>query len=363
MGSGRETAVVTRTAALATAVALYGVVVVLQLWTSASVRMPSVLVVVPAVVALAFGPGVIVGSAVLAAGTRWAFFPVDHRLGATIGTTVVICSIAALGCFVVRLREREALRLAKVNSVAEAAQRAILRPPPATVGEFRTAARYRAATEYARIGGDFYAATDSAFGVRALIGDVRGKGLDAVATAAAIVGSFHEAAHHQPTLRHLADALDASLRRYLNDTEAFATAFLLEVGPDSCVRTQSCGHPAPLVVRARTVIGLPAPPGLPLGLGPLADTGFTHHPSDVPSARLHPGDTVLMYTDGLTEARDDSGEFYPLADRLAAYARLDRPTTDPGDFLEWVERDVRTYAGDTPHDDAALLALTWTHRP
>ncbi|MEU4172922.1 SpoIIE family protein phosphatase [Streptomyces sp. NPDC026665] len=228
VGSRRETAVVTRTAALATAALLYGVVVVLQLCTPASVRIPSVPVVVPAVVALAFGPGVIVGSAVLAAGTRWVFFPIDHRLGAAIGTTAAICSIAALGCFVVRLRERKAVRLAKVNSVAEAAQRAILRPPPATVGQFHTAARYRAATEY---------------------------------------------------------------------------------------------------------------------------------------ARLHPGDTVLMYTDGLTKARDDSGAFYPLADRLTAYAHLDRPTTNPGDFLEWVEQDVRAYAGDTPHDDAALLALTWNRKP
>ncbi|MFF3885994.1 PP2C family protein-serine/threonine phosphatase [Streptomyces sp. NPDC001914] len=346
-----------------TAALLYGVVVVLQLCTPASVRIPSVLVVVPAVVALAFGPGVIVGSAVLAAGTRWAFFPIDHRLGAAIGTTAVICSIAALGCFVVRLREREAVRLAKVNSVAEAAQRAILRPPPATVGQFHTAARYRAATEYARIGGDFYAATDTAFGVRALIGDVRGKGLDAVATAAAILGSFHEAAHHHPTLRHLADALDTSLRRHLNDTEAFATAFLLEVGHDNCVRTQSCGHPAPLVIRAHDVIDLPAPPGLPLGLRPLGDAALSHHPAAPPSTRLHPGDTVLMYTDGLTEARDDSGAFYPLADRLTAYAHLDRPKTNPGDFLEWVEQDVRAYAGDTPHDDAALLALTWNRKP
>ncbi|MFB6830707.1 hypothetical protein [Streptomyces hydrogenans] len=63
-----------------------------------------------------------------------------------------------------------------------------------------------------------------------------------------------------------------------------------------------------------------------------------------------------MYTDCLTEARDASGTFYPLADRLTVHVHL---ATDPDTLLGWVEQDVRAYAGDDPNAAAALFALTW----
>ncbi|WP_425585255.1 SpoIIE family protein phosphatase [Yinghuangia aomiensis] len=81
--------------------------------------------------------------------------------------------------------------------------------------------------------------------MRCLIGDVRGKGLEAVATAAVVLGSFGEAAHDQPDLARLAERRDASARRHADDDEAFVTARLVEVDATAAARVLSCGHPAP----------------------------------------------------------------------------------------------------------------------
>ncbi|MFB7949293.1 PP2C family protein-serine/threonine phosphatase [Kitasatospora phosalacinea] len=304
------------------AVLLYGLVVGLQYGTDGW-HLPSVLVAVPAVVALAFGPPVIVGAAVVAAATRWVFAASDPgRTGAAVGTTVVIFGIAALGCFVVRHRERSAARLVSIATVAETAQRAVLRPVPAAIGPYAIAAGYRAAARDARIGGDLYAVADTPSGLRTLIGDVRGKGLDAVATAAVVLGAFHEAVLDAPSLGALAGRLDTSLRRFLtDDPESFATAFLLEATPDGTVRGLSCGHPAPLLLHGSTVSELSVLPGLPLGLRD--ETGTPEGaPVEAPVTHLEPGDTLLLYTDGLAEARDRSGAFYPLPARLAACTGL-----------------------------------------
>lgn len=63
------------------------------------------------------------------------------------------------------------------------------------------ASRYEVAHEEAAIGGDLFAIHETAYGIRMLIADVRGKGLKAVRTVNALLGSFHEASHHRPDLR------------------------------------------------------------------------------------------------------------------------------------------------------------------
>ncbi|MFB7714103.1 PP2C family protein-serine/threonine phosphatase [Streptomyces sp. NPDC056105] len=348
---------VTPDVTLGTAVLLYALVVGMQLSTSPSLHFPSVLVAIPALVALAFSPPMITGSAVVVTATRWAFLPFDGRIAAASGTTTATLVIATAACFVVRQRRRESSRLRKVTSVAETAQRAVLRPPPTRLGPFRIAAGYRAAAQFARIGGDLYAFVNTDFGVRALIGDVRGKGLDAVATAAVVLGSFHEAAYDRPTLGSPTDRLDISLRRSLVDTEAFVTAVLVELHPDGLTYALSCGHPAPLILRSDIVSELPAAWGLPLGLRGLAPSAG---PVAALATRLRPGDTLLMYRDGLAEARDAAGDFYPLTRRLAHYGRTQSGSTAPGPLLDWIQTDALDHSGDDTHDDAALLALTWT---
>ncbi|WP_260697017.1 PP2C family protein-serine/threonine phosphatase [Streptomyces sp. 130] len=353
-----------RAAVLGTALLLCTLVAVLQLSTPPSSHIASVLVAVPAVISFGFGPPVIIGSAAVAVGIRWLLLPTEpHRIGSAIGTTVVICVIAALSCFVVRHVERETTRLRKVVSVAETAQRAVLRPPPETLGPFRTAASYLAAEQYARIGGDLYAVVDTRFGVRALIGDVRGKGLDAVSTAATVLGSFHEAAYEEATLGRLAGRLDTGLNRFLRDEEAFVTALLIQIAPDGHTEAYSCGHPPSLVLRDGAAQELPAGTGLPLGLSALASAPADADGPQSAGTLLRPGDTILLYTDGIAEARNDAGTFYPLADRLTAYQRAHSPPVDPQHLLTWLLEDAQEYSSADTYDDAALLALAWPPGP
>ncbi|MFD9130776.1 SpoIIE family protein phosphatase [Kitasatospora sp. NPDC059571] len=89
---------------------------------------------------------------------------------------------------------------------------------------------------------------------------------------------------------------------------------------------------------------------MPLGLGHLS--GGRHLPTRL---RLPPGHTLLLHTDGVSEARDRSGAFYPLRARLAGLG-----TTDPAAVVDFLDRDVRLHAGRLG-DDLALLAVTpWT---
>lgn len=111
--------------------------------------------------------------------------------------------------------------------------------------------------------------------------------------------------------------------------------------------------------RRHLVRELPAGTGLPLGLRAL-----TSAPADADGPRsavtlLRPGDTLLLYTDGVAETRDGAGTFYPLADRLAAHQRAHSPPLDPQHLLTWLQEDARDYSRAATYDDAALLALAW----
>ncbi|MGW2032763.1 PP2C family protein-serine/threonine phosphatase [Streptomyces sp. NPDC001356] len=263
------------------------------------------------------------------------------------------------GCAVVAraLHDRDLRELTQVRAVSEAAQRVVLRPLPRTLGSLRIASMYRAATAHALVGGDLYAAARTGRTTRILIGDVRGKGLPAVEDASALLGAFREAAHAHGTLPELAAALERSVRRHLAETaerdpdsaERFITALLAEL-PDGeeTVRIVSCGHPPPLLRRRGRVsllrVSRPAPP---LGLAGSTTDAFPLH-----AFAFVPGDTLLLYTDGLVEARDSSGTFYPVLERAATWA-----WRCPQHLLQHISRDLGGHAGPRLDDDLALVAV------
>ena len=186
---------------------------------------------------------------------------------------------AVLGVGVNLVVARHGRRLARVRSVAEAAQRAVLPEPPRWVAGLEVAACYRAAQDEALIGGDAYALQDTPYGVRVLIADGRGKGLHAVGAVSVLLGAFREDAHREPDLAALADALERTLAREsatLGEElrlEGFITALLVEFPPGEAVaRTLDCGHPGPYLLGdgGPTVSRWDAAdPGLPLGMGVL----------------------------------------------------------------------------------------------
>ncbi|MGW4435093.1 PP2C family protein-serine/threonine phosphatase [Streptomyces sp. NPDC004596] len=264
--------------------------------------------------------------------------------------------LSALSVFFCRVRERRQRQLAQVRSVAEAAQHGLLWPLPERMGPVQIACLYLAAEDEAQIGGDLYAATRITGGVRIMIGDVRGKGLSAIGEAALLMGAFREAAHRHATLPDLAATLGHSVSRYLADfepaTEAgerFATALLLELPDDDhTIRMISCGHPPPLLFSPAGCITVPSlHPAPPLGI---AETGPDEYAIDM--APFEQGDTLLLYTDGVIEARDRDGRFYPLEARVAQWNR-----TGPESLLHHIHRDLLSHTGGYLNDDAALVAL------
>ncbi|MGV9347066.1 PP2C family protein-serine/threonine phosphatase [Streptomyces spiralis] len=269
---------------------------------------------------------------------------------------VSILTMAALAVFLNRLLHRRDMRLRSVSGIAAAVQRAVLPQPPPRIGTRRIAARYEAAQADAQLGGDLYAVQDTPYGVRCLIGDVRGKGMGAVEAVTVVLGAFREAAQHEPTLTGLAARIDQSLMREsalrdgIDQVEDFTTAVLAEIPrPGDRVRLINRGHPAPLLLLEGTVRTLePARPALPLGLAMLApDPGRTD------TVAFPPGASLLLYTDGLTEARDPSGTFYDPADRLTGQC-----PRSPDELLAAVVADVRRHTRGQVTDDMALLALT-----
>jgi serine phosphatase RsbU (regulator of sigma subunit) len=231
-------------------------------------------------------------------------------------------------------------RLAEVTRIAEMAQHAILAPPPAQMGPVALSARYVSAAAEALIGGDMYEVLRRPGAVRLLIGDVRGKGLDAVRTTTIVLGEFRAAAADLNDLAEVAAQIDRRLRPYLGD-EDFVTALLAEITDDGAFSVASCGHPSALIAANGSISEIETQPSLPLGLGatPSLSTG-----------RLAVGDRLLLYTDGLLEARDSERQFVNLAEMV-------KPLTegDVDEVLDGVLAGLLDVVGGVLADDLALL--------
>ncbi|MHC3474788.1 PP2C family protein-serine/threonine phosphatase [Streptomyces sp. 7R007] len=271
----------------------------------------------------------------------------EERRGFTAMASVAGVTGIGIGAAVSRSR-REA-ELASVRSIAEVAQRVLLRPVPRTAGPLQAAVSYTSAVAEARIGGDLYEMVASPHGIRVIVGDVQGKGLAAVETAAVVLGAFREAAHDESDLVGLGERLERSVAREL-EGEKFVTAILAEIGSDHGAVFLNYGHPAPMVVRQGGV-DFPEPHAyaLPLGLGGHGGDGPKPYWVD-----FTPGEQLLLYTDGVTETRDAEGAFYPLGDRAHL---LDEPDADQA--LATLREDLVRHAGGPLHDDAAMLLLRY----
>jgi serine phosphatase RsbU (regulator of sigma subunit) len=271
--------------------------------------------------------------------------------------TVALAATSVYGCHRRIRREDAMLRL---RSTAAAMQRHILHPLPLVTDDVLVNGVYEPLQEERLVGGDIYDVVDSPFGTRVLIGDVQGKGLAAVGSAFAVIGAFREAAHREPTLTALVDALDAAVVRhnsyaaYTGDDERFVTALIVCVDADTEVQAVNCGHVLPHVLHDGTVSTVELEPGVPLGLAELA-----HEPTTVGWFDFPEGATLLLSTDGLTETRSAGGTFYPVDERLAKYVGL-----SPTELPQALHDDARAFAGDGgPHDDVAVLTVRRSLRP
>ncbi|AWZ18394.1 hypothetical protein DRB96_32810 [Streptomyces sp. ICC1] len=270
-----------------------------------------------------------------------------------LATVLTVSGLATLINVVVR---RGTEQLASARGIAEAAQCAVLPTPAERIGGLHVSASYEAAQADAFIGGDLYAVQDTPYGVRLAVGDVRGKGLGAVEAVAVVLGAFREAAESEATLEGVAQRLERALAREgnrrdsLDAVEGFTTCVLGEIPSGAGVlRLVNRGHPEPLLLHAdgALVVLAPTDPALPLGMGDLG--GW---PDRVQEWEFPAGATLLLYTDGLTEARDGAGVFYDPAARLRG-----RVFPGPDELLSALGSDVRRHTRGGATDDMALLAL------
>ncbi|WP_328321552.1 PP2C family protein-serine/threonine phosphatase [Streptomyces sp. NBC_00388] len=214
---------------------------------------------------------------------------------------------------------------------------------------------YRPADARERVGGDFYdvhpGSTDADASL-VVLGDVCGKGLDAAVLTGKIRNTLQAlmpmADDHERMLQLLNGAL-------LNSHHTrFATMVMASVQRmDNQVRLRltSAGHPAPLLVRTDGTVEEVSTCGTLIGAVP-------HIEARTVEAVLLPGETCLLYTDGITEARGG-----PLGDELYGEERLKRALTEcagmPGEaVVERIQMLASQWLRDGSHDDMALVAIT-----
>lgn len=309
---------------------------------------------IPPLAGLSYGP---LATALMGGATVGLLtVPVFHLNDPGETDLLTVLFVAVLSVFVSFVRSRRDAQLDLERTVAEAAQRAVVPPLPERVGPVGCAGLYRAAQRGTLVGGDFFDVRDGPYGVRAVMGDVQGHGLSAVATVASLLGAFREAVLDLPDLEAVAARLD---RRLVVDSarsahaELFATALLLEFTADAdAVRIVACGHPSPVLLRAGRVTEIDVEAWTPLGLG-LSDAG----PLSGVSIQLRPGDRLFLASDGVWEARDTGGSFYPLAERLLQLA-----DDDPALMADRVWADLLRYSPEI-RDDVTMLVLTPGARP
>lgn len=324
------------------------------------------LIAVPPLAAATRGPRGTALSAVVCLGLQmWmaarrpGHFDEQHHVAMYLATTLIGIASIALAW----QRERTRQHLIRANSVAEAMQRTLLRPVPRRLGPVRAAGFYEAGEGGTLVGGDLYDVCETTFGVRAIIGDVRGKGLDAVQTVAAVLGSFRVSAHEWQNLSSLAERTELSIARNSpaggdGDPELFVTALVLEFPPEGGeVRIVDRGHPSPVVVGPQGARRLITAPGLPLGTGAMAPGAV-----DTTVHLLKPSEVLLLHTDGVSEARNADGVFYPVLERLGERFS-GRRAVDPETVVSFVRTDAERWSTQSDNDDRAVLGLALDDGP
>ncbi|MFE7899070.1 PP2C family protein-serine/threonine phosphatase [Streptomyces sp. NPDC057424] len=298
--------------------------------------------------------------------TMWGAAAVTYKLAcplaqetglpARIVTSAVFFAVGT--GLILHVRQSLLRELRQLRRIAGAAQRALLRPLPSRIDGLDVAAAQVSAERGAAVGGDLYEVVATEYGVRAVMGDVRGHGIGAFGTVAAVLGCFREAAHDEQdlggVLRRLERALDRHLRQEhpASAAEEFVTLLLVEIRPDGGMLALNCGHPWPYRMSGGRVEQLaPGDPYPPLGLFPLQAVLPT-----VDLGYLEPDDALFLYTDGAQDARDAGGRFFPLATALTSIAR-DGPLSSQS-VAGRISTALVQHARGTPPDDVALLVLT-----
>ncbi|MEW1773445.1 PP2C family protein-serine/threonine phosphatase [Streptomyces sp. NPDC086777] len=227
--------------------------------------------------------------------------------------------------------------------------------PPRTIGSSRCVSTAVLEPAY-DVAGDAFDHSVVKDVLHTLILDSMGHDLTSGLTASVAMAAARNARRSGCDLADVVGSIDQALARWLPDQ--FCTGVLCRLDAQTGVlRWVNCGHPPPLLIRAERVLkgALDSPPQLPIGLaGQLAPEAWQVH-----ETTLEPGDHVLLYTDGVVEARDMDGAEFGL-DRFTDFIiRCYAAGQRPAEVLRLLIHAILNQQRNQLRDDATILLFEW----
>ncbi|MEU6985887.1 PP2C family protein-serine/threonine phosphatase [Streptomyces sp. NPDC046324] len=226
--------------------------------------------------------------------------------------------------------------------------------PPRTIGtaEVTSSAVLEPAYD---IGGDTFDHTLDDRGLHLTVIDSMGHDLASGGASAAGLAACRATRRSGGSLTDIVTAIDRILEQWFTDRLMTAVVAHLDTA-DGRLTWINCGHPPPLLIRQGRVLPqvLAREPDLPLGWGFVAESPPTEH-----SQRLQPGDRILLYSDGVTEARSREGDLYG-EERLADTVIRATAAGDPApEALRRLIQGLRQHQDHKLRDDATILLTEW----
>jgi sigma-B regulation protein RsbU (phosphoserine phosphatase) len=265
------------------------------------------------------------------------------------GFTVLIGCLATLVVWRVVGNARRLIAIDRELNIARQIQSSILPQAMPHVSGVTTAARYRPMTAVAGDYYDFLEIDDHQLGV--LVADVSGHGVPAALLASMVKVALASQQARADRPAAVMAGLNAALCGRLAGQFVTAAYLFIDAGA-GVIRYTAAGHPPTLHLRRRTLeIRELEANGFALGFSPDADYREVEQP-------LEPGDRMLLYTDGLTEAGNGGDELYGI-DRVKAGIAA-AATLPPDDAADAILAGMNAWSGQPAADDLTIVLVDWT---